>query len=749
MKQKFRLLTPPGEIISMGDLQVIKAKQFAHYLGGSGALVRFLEVRKINEPHSEVVVFQLKIERPQRLAHKINRLEPLAAIFSKTDDRSPEVISLRPDFPCVPHLNLTSEEFPRSICLYEQTFEQTRLTWTPAEFLRRIHHWFKATAKGTLHADDQPLEPLIGATNFRLILPANFDPDKSTASARPFTFYRINAGDDAITFRMVWQNQERSDKTNSVIAAFICKPQTHGIIHRQPANLFELHTLCQAAELDLAARLKETIRSWILNKTNADILDAKLVLLIYLPKMRQATGKIETTEVRAFLTLGKVRDIGEALGLLERIGNMSGMLIGQKQQSWDALKAIQIGIMQVHDALTPKLAALMNGYAPCENRIVGIGTGALGSQVFNNLLRSGYGKWTLIDDDVLLPHNCARHFLGDWAVGKNKAEAMAEIGNAIFGDPTIVSFIPGNILTPQAYKSRINETLAGASVVLDMSASIAVARHLAELDNAAKNISIFITPNGKCLVVMAEDKERTIRLDWLEMLHYRAVLNAPPLANSFQSKDARIRYGNSCRDVTTELSQDCIAVWAGVASKATKQITPNMDAALWVYSSDDNGGVSFYKQPVAAPIKCQLNDWTIQIDMWLLEKLAILRQKRLPNETGGVLLGSFDTYRRICSIIDVISSPPDSKEWPTSYIRGCEGLAEKVKAVHTQTLGQINYVGEWHSHPRGASTNPSEDDRKAYGWLVGHMSVESLPAIMMIIGDKKQFCLVSTEPTFN
>jgi len=127
MKQKSRLLTPPGEIISAGDLQVTKAKQFVHYLGACGALVRFLEVRKINEPHSEVVVFQLKIERPQRLAHKINRLEPLAAIFSRTDDRSPEVISLRPDFPSVPHLNLTSEEFPRSICLYQQTFEQTRL----------------------------------------------------------------------------------------------------------------------------------------------------------------------------------------------------------------------------------------------------------------------------------------------------------------------------------------------------------------------------------------------------------------------------------------------------------------------------------------------------------------------------------------------------------------------------------------------------------------------------------------------
>ena len=69
----------------------------------------------------------------------------------------------------------------------------------------------------------------------------------------------------------------------------------------------------------------------------------------------------------------------------------------------------------------------------------------------------------------------------------------------------------------------------------------------------------------------------------------------------------------------------------------------------------------FTSNPLHAPQIAQLNDWTIQLDKWLLEKLAILRQKRLPNETGGVLLGSFDTYRRICSIIDVISSPPDSE----------------------------------------------------------------------------------------
>jgi hypothetical protein len=746
MKKKLQLLTPPGESIPLEKLQASKSKQFANYLVACDEYARLLEARHIGEPPSDVVMFQLKIERPQQLAHDIKRVETLAAVFSQSDDRSPEVFSLRPDFPSVPHLNLAHQEFPRSICLYEQPFEQTRLSWTPADFLQRIHHWFAATAKGTLHAEDQPLEPLIGPSNFRLILPADFDPVKTNSNPRPVSIYRISSAGDAITFRAIWQNQEQKGKMDSVIASFICKPQKHGVIRKQPTNLFELHSLCAAGGLDLAGILTETIRNWYLDKGCADILDLKLVLLIYLPKTRHATGNTESREVRAFLTLKTLREIGGILGLLGQVGKMSGILIGETKPVVDSLKEVPVGIMHVHDTLTPKMAAIMNGIVPCQSRIIGIGVGALGSQVFNNLMRAGYGKWTLIDDDILLPHNCARHFLGDWAVGGNKADAMKEIGNAIFGDSTLVASIPSNVLSPKENNEVIASAFVDSELILDMSASIAVARHLADLKKAPRNISAFVSPNGNSLVITAEDKDRQVRLDWLEMLHYRAILNIPSLAASFQSNDARFRYGNSCRDLTTELSQDCIAVWAGVASKAIKLIAATPAPALLIYSSDDDGSIAVHKQAIETPIRCSIYEWIIQFDTWLLAKLGSFRSERLPNETGGVLLGSFDTSRRICSIVDLIPSPPDSKEWPTSYIRGCEGLAEKVKAAQTQTLGQINYVGEWHSHPQGASTNPSQDDLKAYGWLVGHMSVESLPAIMMIIGDNNQFRLVSTEP---
>jgi integrative and conjugative element protein (TIGR02256 family) len=106
----------------------------------------------------------------------------------------------------------------------------------------------------------------------------------------------------------------------------------------------------------------------------------------------------------------------------------------------------------------------------------------------------------------------------------------------------------------------------------------------------------------------------------------------------------------------------------------------------------------------------------------------------LPSETGGVFIGAFDVERKIVYVVDLVPSPPDSKEWPVLYIRGCRGLVERLEEVHQATGGMLQYVGEWHSHPDGCSTNPSGDDRKVFRWLVEHMQVDGIPPVMAIVG---------------
>jgi integrative and conjugative element protein (TIGR02256 family) len=131
-------------------------------------------------------------------------------------------------------------------------------------------------------------------------------------------------------------------------------------------------------------------------------------------------------------------------------------------------------------------------------------------------------------------------------------------------------------------------------------------------------------------------------------------------------------------------------------------------------------------------------DWVINTDCMLHDKIHEFRAARLPNETGGVLLGHVDSERHRVYVVDALPSPPDSKEWPTVYIRGAVGLRERVEELQSKTGTMLHYVGEWHSHPDGYSCRPSSEDKKAFAWLIARMAVEDYPAIMLIEGRKER-----------
>jgi integrative and conjugative element protein (TIGR02256 family) len=127
--------------------------------------------------------------------------------------------------------------------------------------------------------------------------------------------------------------------------------------------------------------------------------------------------------------------------------------------------------------------------------------------------------------------------------------------------------------------------------------------------------------------------------------------------------------------------------------------------------------------------------WTLRISGHALDLMRFHRRRRLPNETGGVLLGQFDHEKKTEYIASLLPSPPDSVEWPQVYIRGASGLRAKVEALNKVAGGGLSYVGEWHSHPSGASGESSAEDRSAARTLAGEMAVQGLPALILIQAD--------------
>lgn len=738
-----RFIEPEGEPIEPGALSLPRAGSLVGALtDGSNDYARLLECR--TTAGAESVVFEVDVELGQIRKHAIQHRERLVAIFARDDQTTPEVLALREDFPSVPHLNLRLQELPRSLCLYDQPFRDLKKTWTAPRFIERVREWLALTAKGMLHQEDQPLEPLFFAAN-HIILPDDLFDEGSDLSQRLHIDVLRYPNDkfvcvlEKIPDRPAAQPKSSGAKKNEepkppefVATAFRCAPQNHGVIRKQPANIQDLHEILLGTGMDFLAELRTRVRAW---NPDEPTLDAKVILIVTFPKTRDAGGIVEASDVWTFLTACSLRDLGKEIGLWDLTGKERGQLLITDEDRRG--EAVVMDLLHSHFSLSRRRASLFNGQAKrFDKKLAAIGAGALGSQVAINLIRSAFGEWTLIDDDILFPHNLAKHALHGGAEAYPKALTLACFANSLIDGKPIAEHIAADVLEPGSEAEKVEASLKSADIILDMSASVTVARHLAlAAAYLGRRVSLFLNPTGDDLVLLAEDAERTIQLDSVEMQYYRALANDDRLEGHFRPLDARRRYGQSCRDVTSIIPQDQVALHAANGSRAVKAAASSSSARISVWRSDPDGNVQRVDVGPAKTIRHAIADWTVCTDALLVHRLAELREAKLPSETGGVLLGSFDLDRRIVYIVDTVPSPPDSEEWPTLYIRGCRGLKTKIEKIADRTDGMLEYIGEWHSHPRGCSTAPSSDDLQVFAWLTELMNVEGLPALMMIVGD--------------
>lgn len=730
-------LPAPGDPASPAGLTVAKGREMVRLLtAGTHPYARFIEAR--SSAAAETVVLEVDVEVPQHRVHDIRRTERLAAVFGREDKFRPEVLALRPDFPLTPHLNLCLSERPRSLCLYDRPYEELKLEWTAMAFVERIRAWLALTAKGLLHEEDQPLEPLLLDSAADLILPADlFDPEE--AEGAHLLQVRVVAVSPrrATYIAEHWSRStgDRAEEPRFIATAVACPPQRHGIIRKVPANLSELHDFTSSAGTDLLGTLRERLKGWLQSGEEFQRMqDKHLVIIARLPKTRVEGGPVETTEIRAFVAASHtVSEVGEAIGIWGITDGTPGLLLKPDNTKQGA--EVSLEMLNPRPTLSRSLAAHLNGLDEvARTSITAVGVGALGSQVFMNLARAAFGQWTIIDDDILLPHNLARHALDGSTVGSPKADTVAQVANCTIYGEDIARAIVADVLRPGDQAETVYAALREAQVILDMSTSIAVARHLArDIESTARRVSLFLNPSGTGLTLLAEDSQRQVPLDMLEMQFYRELTANPALAGFIERSHDRIRAGQSCRDITARIPQDLVALQAAIGSRALHRAIQSDGATLSVWRIDEENSTVNTVHVAPSEISTErVGEWMLHTDATLLDKLAALRSRKLPNETGGVLLGAFDLQRKIVYVIDTIPSPPDSEEWPTVYIRGCQGLTRGVQGIEEATDGMLQYVGEWHSHPDGCDASPSPDDLTVLDWLTELMDTAGRPGLLTI-----------------
>jgi integrative and conjugative element protein (TIGR02256 family) len=374
-------------------------------------------------------------------------------------------------------------------------------------------------------------------------------------------------------------------------------------------------------------------------------------------------------------------------------------------------------------------------------KVVLVGAGSLGSQMSLNLTREGRFVWTVIDNDYLLPHNLARHALLGAAVGAPKAVALAsELGRLL--DEKFDGIV-ANILSPGDLQAQINAALTGADAIIDASASVAVSRHLSDLPNLpARRVSTFFNPTGTAVVVLAEPTDRSVTLRDLEAQYHSLIQSEPRLAEHLAVVEQGVRYSGSCRALTNRIPASRAAILGALAAQGVTQALEADKGSIAVWTLGSDGSAAVLRQQPHAAHRVDTGEWLVTYDDGVAENLVRLRLAHLPAETGGVLLGIADMSVRSIHIVHALPETGDSHGSVTGFERGVVGLRESINQSIEASLYQLRYLGEWHSHPRRASAQPSHIDLAQLAWLTNELDAEGLPALMCIVADNGELNLV-------
>lgn len=662
------------------------------------------------------------IRRQERLAIGINPQYRVKVL----------VHTLRKDFPPLSHQHAREPGRPRTLCLYETDWAAVQLSWTPQRFIARMFWWLRDSAQLKLHRDDQPLEQLFYMSPYQLILPSNYA-DYAAAGGKALSIGRVSVG-ESVMLRAYPTIEEESQSKAVRVVPIVVPPVDSTSVVRPPDTLGALEDQLNSWGSDLSEQLHECVFEAIPQGVSpSEGIGEGILILLWVPRTRQ--GSPERMDVLGYMMRASLFELAQAfdmLGLPDAQGHCMRIALvgGVRGTAWRSLEVVPV---EVRSALTAKMARDLSAIATEGSLFNGVlaGVGALGSALADLWVRQGWGRWTFIDPDRLMPHNLSRHVAFDYGIGQAKADVMQNHAANIYPEEPLPGAIAKSILSQDA---DVLSALEEAQLVIDVTTTLEVPRELARVPNIPRIASLFLTPSGLSSVLILEDQARQQRVDGLEGQYYRAILSndwgSEHLANHLGDRWV----GGGCRDISMRIANECIHVHAGILSRQLRQSVAKPEARLCAWTYDEqSGAVASHEVPVAEVFTTTSNGWIIKYDAELVDKFKQARTAALPNEIGSSIVGVTDLKAKTLVIVDVLPTPPDSQSSPTHFIRGEEGQQEELKKVLDRTARVVDYVGEWHSHPDGVPARPSKEDEILLSTVHRKMSAEGLPALMVIV----------------
>ncbi|KPB71322.1 ThiF family adenylyltransferase [Pseudomonas cannabina] len=672
----------------------------------------------------------------------IKRNERLA-IGIRASTHMPVIVwALRKDFPGLSHLHATPEGEPRALCLYNVAWSSTERTWTAEKLIQRIFWWLKQSATGTLHRSDQPLEQLFYLSQYQLLLPS--DHLKYTAGQENQLAIQWLPDDNgmlrALPPSSPVYNPEYVGRFQ-LLPIMIGPLESHEVV-AAPRTLGQLQDRLRTLGSDLIGPLINSLKTSFAVGAGPLTQNLKavtgLIILVYVPRNRN--GVFDRHDVLGYIVLKNPIDLANDLGLNPFVVNERSYLVpligedscAPQSENW---KSSEVLLVEIRQGVDRKFAQSLSSIDPVSADFQGVlaGVGALGSLLADIWAREAWGKWTYVDPDKLLPHNLTRHIAVDAQLGLSKTAVVKRHVTEIFPNTPAPTAINASVTDEL---ELLSTSLASADVLVDVTTTLNVPRDLSVREGVPRIASLFITPSGNGCVLMLEDKNRSLRAWAIEAQYYRAILTSQWGEGHLVSHLGDIWVGGGCRDISVKISPERIHLHAGVLSRQLRRSLQSPDARACVWTVDDaTDAVSQTELLLHTSYAIQRKGWTIIYDDGLMTKLNQYRDNGLPSETGGMLLGVTDTKSMTILMVDALAAPVDSQASPCHFIRGKEGQQEALEACHLRTANIVDYIGEWHSHPHGCPSTPSQDDKNLLASLTRKMSADGLPMLMVIVAE--------------
>ena len=655
--------------------------------------------------------------------------EPIVIGIDSTDVEScsPYIFPDRLNFPFekFPHINYPHDSLPPTLCLTREKFEDWYVEHTFEDFIQLIINWFNDASKGNLIKTKKGdfYEP--------------FRPHKPSQ-----IFFKVPYEDALL--------EKTSVKTSLYFSIFKLKDEDASCFWGDVTKKdFEN---CYGVGILFVKPSQEILDKWFIKypKTVKDLLSfindngfiwekEELIQLLNNKKIKPKIILLQFAFIRPTLVLGK---------------NTKVDYLTFSIKTKDILSLNEEGeVNEVHvmNLLEPKFSNYLSD-TPKEivnKNILILGCGAIGSKLIYHFYRSGICNLTIVDNDDLLPHNICRHAVTSNSFWSKKVNVIKRELIKIY--PKVP--LPLTIVDEDIIDWLPNQELIQFDLIIDTTASAAVMRCIDEIRERidVPIIQFALSEGGNIGHVYVNQDEKVLMADFYMNLLNEAIEDDDLSDWLNKEKDNSldyIRIGEGCHSNTMILSDDIISTHVSLASQLIKNINEiKGNKAYFSFIGHTFKGEVFSDlfsiSNMVAIQCCNASDWEIRIPSILLEKIRLNSKHSLPNETGGYLMGCIERkYKRIYILHTYV--PKISYRKKDKLCLSTKGWKENHQFVSQRTAGNLIYIGDWHSHPKGSLDMSMTDYLTNYTVLVDEIEDKFGVCLITNLKETKAYLLNSS-----